>query len=62
MDIEVIGEQLADGRALARLVDGCGIAGAKEQFIRKVAGLCVGAFSWGGTRFGFVQDVFDPGL
>ena len=43
VDVQVIGEQLADGGAFARLVDGRGIACAKEQFIRKTAGLGVRA-------------------
>ena len=34
VDVQVVGAQLADGGAFARLVDGGGIPGAEEQFIR----------------------------
>jgi hypothetical protein len=41
VDVEIVGQQLADGRALAGLVDGLGVAGLVEEFVGLAAGLGV---------------------
>ncbi len=43
MDVEGVGQELADGRASADVVDGLGVAGLEQPVVGQSAGVCVAA-------------------